>query len=46
MSGKLSFHTGIDIGAKSGDAVKAAYYGMVESTGEDDIFGKFVKINH
>ncbi|MBR2591006.1 MAG: M23 family metallopeptidase [Clostridia bacterium] len=46
VSWKLSFHTGIDIGAKSGDAVKAAYYGMVESTGEDDVFGRFVKINH
>ena len=46
VSGKLSFHTGIDIAARSGDAVKAAYYGIVESAGEDDVYGKFVKINH
>ena len=46
ISDKLSFHTGIDIAAKSGDKVHAAYYGLVEETGEDDVFGKYVKINH
>ncbi len=46
ISDKLSFHTGIDIAAKSGDKVCAAYYGLIEETGEDDVFGKYVKINH
>ena len=46
ISGKLSFHTGIDIAAKQSDKVRAAYYGMVESVGADDVFGNYVKINH
>ncbi|MBQ6381924.1 MAG: M23 family metallopeptidase [Clostridia bacterium] len=46
VSGKLSFHTGIDIAAKSGDKVQAAYYGIIESVGEDDVYGKYIKINH
>lgn len=46
ISGKLSFHTGVDIAAESGSPVKAAYYGIVESAGEDDVYGKNITINH
>jgi len=46
VSGKLSFHTGIDIAADSGDEVSAAYYGIVEEAGEDGVSGKYLKINH
>ncbi|MBR0415366.1 MAG: M23 family metallopeptidase [Clostridia bacterium] len=46
VSEKLSFHTGIDIAADSGDKVSAAYYGIVEEAGEDDVYGKYIKINH
>ena len=46
VSDKLSFHTGIDIAADFGSPVKAAYYGMIEAAGEDDVYGKFIKINH
>ena len=46
VSEKLSFHTGIDIAADAGSPVKAAYYGMVAEAGEDDVYGKFIKLNH
>ena len=46
VSDKLSFHTGIDIAADSGSPVKAAYYGIIEKAGEDDVYGKYIKINH
>lgn len=46
ISDKLSFHTGIDIAANAGENICAAYYGMVEETGADDVFGNYVKINH
>lgn len=46
VSDKLSFHTGLDIAADAGDSVKAAYYGVVEQAAEDDVYGKYIKINH
>ncbi len=46
VSEKLSFHTGVDIANKEGTAVKAAYYGLVESTGSDDVYGNYIYINH
>lgn len=46
VSEKLSFHTGVDIANKEGTAVKSAYYGLVESTGSDDVYGNYIYINH
>lgn len=43
---KLSFHTGVDIANREGTAVKSAYYGLVESVGEDDVYGNYIYINH
>lgn len=46
VSEKLSFHTGVDIANKEGTAVKSAYYGLVEETGSDDVYGNYIYINH
>lgn len=46
VSEKLSFHTGVDIANKEGTAVKSAYYGLVERTGSDDVYGNYIYINH
>ena len=46
VSGNYGFHTGIDIAAPEGTPVAAAYAGRVTSVGEDDVWGKFVLIEH
>ena len=40
------FHSGLDIGAPSGTAVKAAMGGRVTVAGWDDTFGNYVVITH
>ncbi len=43
---KLSFHTGVDIAADSGTPVYAAYYGIIEKAGKDNVYGNYILINH
>lgn len=46
VSGNYGFHTGIDIAAAAGTPVAAAYGGRVTDTGESDVWGKYVLIEH
>ncbi|NLB36001.1 MAG: M23 family metallopeptidase [Clostridiales bacterium] len=45
-SGKLSFHTGIDIAAKQGVKIAAAFYGTVKEVGNSDSGGNYILVNH
>lgn len=46
ITGKYSFHTGMDIAAARGTPVLAAYAGTVEDTGNSDIYGNYVLLNN
>ena len=46
FTGRQQFHTGIDIVAPAGSAVRAAMSGRVSRVGYDSIYGNFVMINH
>lgn len=46
ITGKDSFHTGIDIGVPEGTRVNASAGGIVTEAGNSDIYGNFVKIKH
>lgn len=46
ITGKDSFHTGIDIGVPEGTRVNASAGGIVSEAGTSDIYGNFVKIKH
>lgn len=46
ITGKESFHTGLDIAAPMGENVKASYSGRVRKTGEDERSGKYVAVTH
>jgi len=46
ITGKRSFHDGLDIAAVTGTPIKAARAGQVISVGYDDFYGNFVLINH
>ncbi|MHA7965778.1 peptidoglycan DD-metalloendopeptidase family protein [Paenibacillus sp. CAU 1782] len=46
FTGRATFHAGIDINGKSGDAVFSAADGTVSSTGYDTQFGNYVAIDH
>ncbi len=46
VSGKYGFHTGIDLAVPEGSPVSAAFYGAVEETGENDVWGKYVLLKH
>lgn len=46
ITGKDSFHTGIDIGVPEGTRVNAAAGGIVTEAGNSDVYGNFVKIKH
>lgn len=39
-------HTGIDIAVPSGSYVRATRAGVVEETGEDSVYGRYVRIAH
>lgn len=46
VSGKYGFHTGIDLAADEGTPVSAAFYGRVKECGEDDVWGRYVLLEH
>lgn len=46
ITGKFSFHTGLDIAAAKGTKIRAAYSGVVAKTGEDERAGKYVLLQH
>ena len=46
VSGKYGFHTGIDIAAAEGTPVASAYGGKVTDSGESDVWGRYVLVEH
>jgi len=40
------FHSGLDIGAPSGSAVRAAMSGRVSAAGWDDVLGNYIVVSH
>ena len=46
VSGNYGFHTGIDLAAAQGTPVSAVFYGRVTETGESDVWGKYVLMEH
>ncbi len=46
VSGNYGFHTGIDLAAAEGTPISAAFYGRVAETGESDVWGKYVLMEH
>lgn len=46
ISGKIDFHSGIDIPAASGTAICAVYPGTVAEVGYSDIFGNYIVLEH
>lgn len=46
FTGRASFHTGIDIAAPSGTAIKATLDGSVSYTGVSSIYGNYIIISH
>lgn len=46
VSGNYGFHTGIDLAVPENTPVAAAYGGVVTSSGESDVWGKFVLVEH
>ncbi len=46
ISGNYGFHTGLDIAAAQGTEISCLFFGVVEETGEDDKWGKYVKVKH
>lgn len=46
ITGKKSFHTGLDIAAPLGTKIRAAYAGTVKTVGEDDRSGKYIILTH
>lgn len=46
ISGNYGFHTGLDLAAAQGTPVAAAFYGEIEETGENEVWGKYVLMRH
>lgn len=46
VSGKYGFHTGIDLAVREGTPISAVFFGTVEETGENDVWGKYVLLKH
>lgn len=46
FNGEKTFHKGMDIAAAKGTKIKAAFQGMVISSGTDQSLGKYVQIQH
>lgn len=46
VSGNYGFHTGLDLAAAEGTPVSAAFYGRIAETGESDVWGKYVLMEH
>lgn len=46
ITGKFSFHTGLDIAAASGTNIRAVLNGTVLKTGKDERAGKYILLSH
>ncbi len=46
ISGNYGFHTGLDIAAAQGTEISCLFFGIVEEVGEDDKWGKYVRVKH
>lgn len=46
VSGKYGFHTGLDLAAAEGTPVAASFYGKIIETGNSDVWGKYVLMEH
>lgn len=46
ISGKNSFHYGVDIGGSNGDAIAAFSSGTVELTGYNSVYGNYLFLRH
>lgn len=46
INGKYLFHSGIDIGGQTGEAIAAFADGTVEYTGKNDSYGLYLQIDH
>ena len=46
ITGEFSFHTGVDIAACQGTAIRAAWNGTVTKVGEDSQAGKYIFLEH
>lgn len=46
ITGDFSFHTGLDIAAPEGSAIRAAFNGTVTKVGEDSQAGKYIFLEH
>ncbi len=46
VSGNYGFHTGLDLAAAEGTPVSAVFYGRIIETGESDVWGKYVLMEH
>jgi murein DD-endopeptidase MepM/ murein hydrolase activator NlpD len=46
IEGEIKPHNGIDIGALNGTPIKAAFDGEVLEAGENDTYGKYIKVSH
>ncbi len=46
VSGNYGFHTGLDLAAEEGAPISATFYGRVAETGESDVWGKYVLMEH
>ncbi len=46
ITGEFSFHTGLDIAATKGTAIRAAWNGTVTKVGEDSQAGKYIFLEH
>ncbi len=46
ITGRWSFHTGLDIGAAQGEKIRCALSGTVTAVGEDSRAGKYIIVTH
>lgn len=46
VSGNYGFHTGLDLAAAEGTPISAVFFGRVTETGESDVWGKYVLMEH
>lgn len=46
VTGEEGYHTGLDIAAREGTRIAAAYYGTVSEISEDSVSGKYVILDH
>ncbi len=46
VTGEEGYHTGLDIAAKEGTRIAAAYYGTVCDISEDEVSGKYIILDH